>query len=241
MLQIPHYQDYVPPAGAVLVHLAEPALIPTATGQGATHVRAMVEQCRDLLAHPWRRIVYASSAAVYGDAIAIPRRCDERLTPSGPYAVAKLECEAAVLAAGGAVARFANLYGRGMHDATVIAEILAQLGRPGPLKVRNARAARDFLSVEDAAAGLQALSEDTAPRGARFNFGSGTGWRVADIARLALELAKEMGRDIVSTDPATPETSLLLDIAATTAALGWRPSVTLERWLAKAVNERLGR
>lgn len=237
MQQVRRYQDYSPLADAILVHLAEPAMIPLEEDQGAAHIQAMVEQCRALLAHPWRRVVYASSAAVYGDAVATPRRSDETVAPAGPYAAAKLQCEAAVLAAGGTVARFANLFGRGMHDATVVPEILAQLGQSGLLTVRNAKAVRDFLSVEDAAAGLQLLSEEAAPRAALFNFGSGTGWRIEDIARRALELANETERDVVSTDPTARETCLVLDITATTAALGWRPSTTLAQWLAAVVTE----
>jgi len=234
--RVARYQDYVPPADAILVHLAEPAMVPAAEC-AAAHVPAMVEQCLGLLAHPWRRVVYASSAVVYGDAITTPRRRDEPVTQAGAYATAKLQCEAAVLSVGGSVARFANLYGHGMNGATVIPEILAQLGRTGPLTVRNAKVIRDFLCVEDAAAGLQALTEDRAPHGELFNFGSGNGHRIEQIARHALRLAKEAGRDVVSSDPAARETCLILDIAATTEALGWRPTADLEQWLADVVSE----
>ena len=236
-VRIARYQDFAPPAGAVLLHLAEPAAV--AAQAGATHVEAMLAQCRALLAQPWARTIYVSSAAVYGDNTDGPRRPGDPVTAGSAYIQAKLRCETEVLAAGGTVARLANLFGQGMASQTVLPEILAQLDRCGPLTVRNGKVIRDFLAVEDAARGLAMLAASTPAPGEIFNFGSGGGHRVEDIARLVLQFASQGARQVVSTDRSVSDSCLVLDIGDTRRRLGWRPEAALETWLERQVHERI--
>jgi nucleoside-diphosphate-sugar epimerase len=130
-----------------------------------------------------------------------------------------------VLAAGGAAVRLANLYGPGMAANNVLSDVLQQLGGAGPVRIRDAAPVRDFLWVGDAAAGLAAVALGE-PAGI-YNLGSEHGTSIGELVRLLLEAAEEEGREIVATAPADRPSTLVLDIAATEAAFGWRPQTSL--------------
>jgi nucleoside-diphosphate-sugar epimerase len=160
-------------------------------------------------------VVYASSAAVYGDGVSRPRRTDEPVIPVNAYARAKAICEAEVLAAGGAVARLANLYGPGMAANNVISDILRQIPGTGPLTVRDGAPVRDYLWVDDAARGIADLAST----------------RAGEVARIALDLAGQSERQVVASAPTVTPSHLILDVSATVAMLGWRSKVSLEEGL----------
>lgn len=60
------------------------------------------------------RVVFISSAVVYGDGIQTPRREDESISPAGAYAKIKAGAETISISHGHTVARLANVYGPGM-------------------------------------------------------------------------------------------------------------------------------
>lgn len=230
------YAGLDPDDGSDLVHLAECADIARAKVAGEAHLAGVTTTCRTLLAKPWRRVVYASSAVVYGDACLTARRVGEPTAADpGWYQRGKLECEALVTAAGGVVARFSNLIGPGMATNNVLSDILAQVGTAGPLKIRDGAAVRDFLSATDAARGIHAAlaGSDDCCRGRIFNFGTGNGCSAADIAALVLRIAGEPSREVQMPPPKGQPSHLVLDISATTAALGWTPGVGLEAAVAE--------
>lgn len=179
------------------------------------------------------RIVYASSAAVYGDGADHPRRSDEPVSPPNAYAAGKLAREGRVLAAGGCVARLANLYGPGMAANSVLADILSQIPGRGALRVRDDRPVRDFVWVDDAAEAVVAL---VLRSGAGvFNVGTGTGVSVGALARLALDLAGEGHRPVEAEFPSERTSVLVLDPSATTAATGWVARTDLRSGLAHLI------
>jgi UDP-glucose 4-epimerase len=213
------------PRGDVLVHLAEPAALAAAEEAGAAHEKAMLGTLDRLLASGFRRVVYGSSAIVYGDRLKHPRRPDEAPAPAGLYGRTKLAGERMVLAAGGVAVRLANLYGPGMAANNVLSDAMRQLGGAGPLPLRDTAPVRDFLWIGDAAAGLAAVALGEAA--GLYNLGTGRGTSIGDLARLLLETAGKAGREIVATAPGGRPSTLVLDIAATEAAFGWRPQTSL--------------
>ena len=226
-LRLETYSDLTPPGGAVLVHLAEPRALDEGSGAKAA---AMRETFRSLAEKAWDHIVYVSSASVYGDAVTTPRRADEPIKPQGAYAEGKAVCERVAIAAGGTVARLANLYGPGMAPNNVVSDILNQLGRPGPLALRDAKSVRDYLWIADAATGV-ADAAVARPKGP-INLGTGIGTSVGALARRVLALAGQDGRAITETAPQPHQSTLVLDISQTFARLGWAPATPLARGLA---------
>lgn len=206
----------------VCVHLAEPAAIVAAAEGEASLARA-----GRVLAGRFTRIVYASSAVVYGDRVADPRREAEPATPIGTYAVAKLAVEALVAADPRCLAiRVGNAYGPGMSPRNVLSDILGQLHAAGPLAVRDLSPVRDYVHVTDIARAFVAAAFSTVV--GVLNIATGRGTSVADLARIACAAAGTPDRPLVSTAPGSPST-LILDIERARRELAWAPAVSVEQ------------
>jgi nucleoside-diphosphate-sugar epimerase len=221
--RVASYEQTELPPDADLVHLAETAGIGRVGDADVARDAAVFEA---LLARLSGHAVYASSAAVYGDASAGPHRPDEALQPSGAYAALKLGNERAALARGGTVLRFANLFGPGMTAGTVIDDVMAQLGGSGPVAVRDKSPVRDFLWIDDAASAVVAALETRAA--GVFNVGLGRSIAVNEIVRSALAAGGEAGRGVTETAPNERTSVIRLDIGETERRLGWRPRMAFD-------------
>ena len=224
------------PEGDVLVHLAENRDIAKAERENESYISDSSGLLRGLLSKRYMNVIYASSAAIYGDANSYPRRPDEHVEPTGSYARAKLASEKLVLDAGGACVRLSNIYGPGMAANNVISDVLKQIPGKGPLVVRRASPIRDFLWVDDASEGIAEMVTNDAH--GIYNMGSGKGVAIGDMARMALKIAGEAERGIVSSDPSNKPSTLLLDISATTAEFNWSPRVDLAAGLSRMIKEQ---
>jgi len=234
--QLRSYAELVPRAAdSTLLHFAEPRDIDAAARAGEGYIAERRAALAELLAQNWGHVVYGSSAAVYGDAERTPHRTDDAVKPRGAYARAKAACEEDALAEGGAVARLANVYGSGMAPNSVVSEILRQIPGAGPLVLRDRKPVRDYVWIDDLADGLAALAMSR--KAGIFNFGSGRGISVGELARTALDKAGEPGRPICAWGEER-ESQLVVDIAETSAQIGWKPSVTIEQGLGNLLGAR---
>jgi len=213
------------PTADVLVHLAETNDRQRVCEGGAASEREAAQTLAALLAKRYGRVVYASSAVLYGDASAEPRRTGDALQIVDTYARIKRAGELAVLGNGGVVARLANVFGPGMASGNVLGTILGQIPGSGPVQVMDGAPVRDFLWIEDAAAGIASMAVGDA-RGV-FNLGTGIATSVHELARLALDLAGQTQRSVVSTAPSGRASALVVDIEETRASFGWQPTTTL--------------
>jgi len=226
------------PGGDVLVHLAEERDRAVAERQGEGCERGSARVMAALLQKRWRRVIYASSAALYGDAECSPRKTRDVVEASDAYSRLKLAGERAVLGSRiGAVARLANLYGPGMAESNVVSAILRQIDGEGPLVVRDTAPVRDFIWVGDAAEAIARM----AMGGARglFNVGSGNGVSVGALAALALKLAGRDDRQVRSSEPGERRSCIVLDISETVATWAWGPETDLERGLGLLLRDRI--
>ena len=139
-------------------------------------------------AHRLERVVYASSAEVYGEGGDAPLAEDQESRPLGPAAMEKLVAEAyAALyrAQGGPEAlglRYFNVYGpRQRHG--VVMQLVERVGRWRPAVLHgDGRQTRDFIHVEDAARLTLAALDGTAS--GTCNVGTGQGTPLRELARL---------------------------------------------------------
>lgn len=226
------------PRGDILVHLAEERDVGRADLAEGDYVADTLALARRVIGVGYARVVYASSAVVYGDKSIEPHRPGETVRPCGAYACAKVAVEQLVQNhAGGVVARLANVYGVGMAHNNVISDILTQLTGSGPIRLRDSTAVRDFISVEDIARGLLAVA--TGEEVGVYNIGTGIGHSVAEVARMACELAGQISRPAVSISPMDHLSALVLDITSTCADFKWEPMVAmrdgLQELVAKAI------
>ena len=234
ILQIADYSQ-TPPAD-VIVHLAQDADRERVNAQPDAHVPEVIAQTEALISR-YQRVVYISSATLYGDRCLTPRSTMDPVISNDAYARIKLGCEQAVLThPGGVVARLANIYGHGQSDNTVLATILRQAGNEGPMTVRDDTPVRDFLWVEDAADCLAEMAVGT-PTGI-FNLGSGVGTSVQQLILHVFDILGQSDRAVVTTAPVDRVSSLVLDIEQTLATWRWRPAVPMREGLRRLLNIR---
>jgi UDP-glucose 4-epimerase len=144
-------------------------------------------------------VVYASSAAVYGDCNSLPLREKVAASPRSAYGADKLGCELHARVACEVYGvpttgfRLFNVYGPRQHPLSpysgVISRFCDRLRRGEPIEVfGDGRQTRDFVYVTDVVQGLLAAMRRGSGRAAVFNLCSGTQISVLALARLIGEL-----------------------------------------------------
>lgn len=204
----------------VLIHLAQPRDASNPSDGKEVAI------CRSLATKPWRHMVYVSSSVVYDDKKEYPRKPDEIVAAVNEYAQVKLACESIITDAGGTCLRFSNIYGPEMAPNSVISDILGQIPGEGPLSVRDKTPIRDFLWIEDAVRCL--ISASVLKPGGIFNVGSGNANSIGKLAELALVIAGEKNRPVVSKIESQRQSTVVLDISKTTSILNWSPEMEIE-------------
>ncbi len=227
-----------PPHGDALVHLAEDNDLASVERLGEAYCDAALSLVERLVEQARGRLVYASSAVVYGSTSRRPHAVDDPVTASSTYARTKLLCEQRVVASGGVALRFSNLYGPRMAGHNVVSDILRQIPGAGPLIVRDVSPVRDFLWIDDAA--LAVCDAVSAKLTGVFNVGSGVGVSIGDLARLCLSLTGHTGREVFATAPSSRSSCLIVAVNGTTRACGWEPMTPLNVGLARMLSAGAG-
>jgi nucleoside-diphosphate-sugar epimerase len=236
VIQVDDYATLAPPGrDATLIHLAETADIGSVAADEVDYVERVRGAFASLAARGWRHVVYASSAAVYDDQIASPRREDEEIAPRHLYTAAKLAGEAVTIAVRGCALRLGNVYGPGMSRRVVISDILEQLPGREAIRVRDLAPVRDFIAVEDAAEGV--LLAARRRLSGVYNLATGTGTSVKRLADIVLRLSGQESRAVVETAPAGRPSHIVLDMQRTQHATGWRPATSIESGLGRLIDE----
>jgi UDP-glucose 4-epimerase len=225
------------PAGDVLIHLAEDNDRARVTKAGQAYEEKVLDTLAALLAKGYRRVVYASSSVLYGDADIHAHRPNDPIQSNDSYTRVKRQSELAVLKLpAGIVVRLANIYGPGMSKNNVMSAILRQIPGKGKLEVMDTNPVRDFILVEDAAEGIVALALSNFKEGnecALFNLGTSVGTSIGSLAELALEIAGQSERLVHPKYASDHQSSLILNSTDTTSACGWQPKTTLKQGLTK--------
>lgn len=193
-----------------------------------------------------RRVVVASSCAVYGSLPGLPKREGDALAPESPYAASKLANEAYASAwsrAGGlevVALRYFNVFGPGQDPAgpygAVVPRFVQAALRGEALEVHgDGEQGRDFVAVTDVAAANEAALTAPGVGGRVFNVGGG---RMQTINGLAELVGRTVGRPVQRVyGPARPGDVRFsqADVRAAAEALGWAPQADADRALAETV------
>jgi UDP-glucose 4-epimerase len=127
------------------------------------------------LKHGVERIVFLSTAAVYGDFRRYPLSENDTIEPSGIYATSKLQAERVLAEVSESVAvdvlRVFNIYGPDMRDS-LITRLLSRTGDPVTVNGLD-RFVRDYIHSDDVARAVLAAAQDTSPGHRIMNVGSG--------------------------------------------------------------------
>lgn len=195
-----------------------------------------------------RRLVFASTASVYGEPDELPMSEDSPLKPQTPYCISKLASEHLLQFYGRTkdldwnILRFFNVYGPGQRtDAyytTVVLTFVERLLRGEPPMIDGAgEQSMDFVHVRDVARAIVLALESEQSR-TIVNVGTGTQTTVADLARI---LVKIVGADV---EPQFRPRDVLVsrraaDIRRAADVLGWKPEIGVEEGLAEVVTATL--
>ena len=195
-----------------------------------------------------RRVVLASSAAVYGESPALPKTEAMVPEPISPYGVSKLAGEQYVrffarqYGLGGVSLRFFNVFGqrqdpRSPYAAAVPRFLDALLDGHAPEIFGDGRQTRDFCPVEDVVdACVRAATHDGVGAGEVFNIGRG---EETDLLELLDGLSAAVGRSIAprfSAPRAGDIRRSVADVRLARERLGFVPSSSLREALARTAS-----
>ena len=181
-----------------------------------------------------RRIVMASTAAVYGDPSIIPTHEGVPVNPMSPYAEYKWRAENHLAHCHGkglttACLRFFNVFGEGQPTsgsyAPAVARFMTQYSDFEPITVTgDGSQTRDYVYVKDVVAALiMAMSRDNF---FILNIGSGEELSI-------LEVAESFGGEIQFVPKRNEPYQSCADIKMATIELGWTPSTNIISWIKK--------
>lgn len=192
-----------------------------------------------------RRIIYASSASVYGNPTSLPMREDDKLSPITPYCVAKLAGEQMLdfysrrANVSWLALRFFNVYGPGQptdaYYTSVVNTFLTRItAREAPVIDGRGDQSMDFVHVTDVARAV-GMALDSEATGAALNVGTGEQTTIADLAEL---LVRSLGSDV--TPIYRPREVLVTRRQAAIdrieEMLGWRPQVSIEEGIVSVLD-----
>jgi nucleoside-diphosphate-sugar epimerase len=242
-----------------VIHLAGPPSVADSFAEAAEFLRVhvlgtetVVRLCRDL---GIGRLVYVSSAEVYGRPARNP--VDERapFAPRSPYAAAKVAAESVIGAATRAgeldavILRPFSIYGPGLRAGSVVGLIVDQALAGGAIRLRSLDSVRDYCYVGDLAHAVwrAAIAESAPDRLGIYNIASGHGTRVDELAWSALS-ARPAGSTGGSVE-GRPDTSagadrpiaadileLVADVGRARDELGWEATTTLADGLGQTLD-----
>lgn len=145
--------------------------------------------------HGCKRIVFASTSAVYDPFIRIPYREDDPPRPFTPYGVSKLACENYIKISGldYLILRYGNVYGPGqkpLGENILIARAIAHMINGEPFMINgDGEQIRDWIFVDDVArANLRALKYVGALKSWTMNISTGRGHSV----NIVMEILKNI-------------------------------------------------
>ena len=205
----------------------------------------VLEACRD---HGIERLVYSSSASVYGDAVELPMTEEHPFNNRTFYGATKIAGEAMARAFAEryglsyAGLRYMNVYGaRQDYKGTYIAVIMKILDRLDqglpPILYGDGSQAYDFIYVQDTArANVCALKSDVTDE--FYNVGSGTRTSLRELCELILEVTGSA--QSIQYEPAgkTFVTNRIGSTAKAERDLGFRTTVDLREGLARLIEWR---
>lgn len=184
----------------LVVHCAGPASVPASIHDPDADRAASVGVTAGLAARlaelsPRARLVFISSAAVYGEPRDIPIHENTPYAPISPYGRHRVECESVVRAGGlpSVILRVFSAYGEGLRRQVLwdIARC-ALSGRPIEL-LGTGTETRDFVHVSDVGSAVVTAAERAKFGGEAYNLGSGVETQIRELAEL---LVQELDVDV---------------------------------------------
>jgi len=189
-----------------------------------------------------RRVVLASSGAIYGQQDIQPLPEGQTPRPQSPYAVSKLAAEYYVRTIGSlweietVSLRIFNAYGPAQHlppsNPPVVPYFLRQASRGGTLVIHgDGNQTRDYVYVDDVVSAMIAAATAPNINGLVINVGSGQETNLHTLARQVLEVTGSSSNVIHSAQTSGGISRLCADLSLARQKLNYKPAFSLEQGL----------
>ena len=189
-----------------------------------------------------RRVILASSGAVYGDQSEQPLKESAVPDPHSPYAVSKVSAEYYVRTIGKlwgmdtVCLRIFNAYGPGQHlppsHPPVVPHFLRQALRGGTLVTHgDGSQTRDYIYVDNVVSAMVAASTAPNINGLVINVGSGTETSVRELVKNVQEVTGREVDLLYNSTTSGGVSRMCADLTLASQKLNYKPSIKLEEGL----------
>ena len=183
------------------------------------------------VAQPTARVVFMSSAAVYGEPTSLPIEESQARHGSDPYSITKIMGEELATLYNRhfgrqvAIVRNFNSFGVGQVGDYIVPQLIRQGLTERKIEIWDSRTVRDFLYVDNAIDALLAIA--THDENGPVNIGSGRGTSVGELAET---IAKKFGGDLAIVDlkKKVLGSPALVSSNERLRSLGWHERVSFE-------------
>jgi UDP-glucose 4-epimerase len=193
------------------------------------------------------RVVFASSAAVYGNTTKLPTPENYGFNPDSCYGLSKVVGEqycnmySKQYGLDTTILRFANVYGPRCHG--VIEDFLDKISRnPEKLEIiGTGLQSRDFVHVSDVVDALILSATSEIAVGETFNIGFGKTTKIIDLAKMILKILGLSNKTVITTTNVPWQgdiNTIWFDINKVQKVLKWHPKISLEDNLQELILER---
>ncbi len=193
------------------------------------------------------KVVFASSAAVYGNPSVFPTPESYGFHPFSCYGLSKVVgeeyCQVYREQYGLdiVITRFANVYGSRCHG--VIHDLLDKLAKNSDKLeiIGTGQQCRDFVHVSDVVDALIKVGTMSSVDGKVYNLGFGKTTSILELSKMILTILNLQDKTVVTTTNVSwpgDVTKIWFDIANAKKELNWQPKVSLEDNIKEIVTER---
>jgi len=193
------------------------------------------------------RVVFASSAAVYGNTTKLPTPENYGFNPASCYGLSKVVGEqycnmySKQYGLDITILRFANVYGPRCHG--VIEDFLDKISRnPEKLEIiGTGLQSRDFVHISDVVEALTLSAVSEVAVGETFNIGFGKTTKIIDLAKMILKILGLSDKTVITTTNVPWQgdiNTIWFDISKVQKDLKWHPKISLEDNLKELISER---
>ena len=233
----------------IVYHLAAKTSVPESVERPDEYWRTNVEGTLNVLKASAdagvQRVVFVSSAAVYGSSEVVPKVETMRPEPASPYATTKMVGEFACVEISQlkpievVVLRLFNAYGPRQDPnapyAGVIAKFCSAVAAGRGVEIYgDGDQTRDFLYAADAAEAME-LAGERPVAGQVFNIGSGSATTVTEVARLLSEITANPVKAVRKEIRAGDVRHSRADISNAMDKLGFTPKTSLREGIERTL------
>lgn len=206
---------------------------------------ALLEACRDV---GIKRLVFGSSATVYGDQPIQPVRESIEPRPAVPYAVSKLAAEQYLFTIGRlsnfetVALRIFNAYGPGQplpptHAPVIPQFVNAILGKGSVLVNGKGEQTRDFVYIDDVVDALVSAATAADVNGQVINVGSGEEISINGLISKISAIVDLKANVLYNTDVAGGLARLVADVSKARQLLAYTPHTSLDQGLRRLLEQ----